>query len=309
MKKITLLVALLATTLSMLSQPIITKPVFQGFVVSTEGSDGDGIYIADSFTTVSNHNLEMIVVPGFNNNTQFIESNVLGVNVLIYADQGGSPGTGNHPQNPGTAVWEFTNIQSDNYSIIEGGGANPGEGPSIFTVDLLGANGGEPIPLSPGTYWLSFFPTVVGSPIEVNQWDWQESLAFSPLNAIAIDPTDTLAFDITDWTEVDELNPEVVSFAWTLFGETSLSVADHSILSQSVSVSPNPTDGDLNINFTQDIGALTINIVNVNGQKVLTTSMQGVGSNTIATNELANGVYFAHIISNEGSTTVKFIKN
>jgi len=275
MKKITLLVALLATTLSMLSQPIITKPVFQGFVVSTEGSDGDGIY----------------------------------VNVLIYADQGGSPGTGNHPQNPGTAVWEFTNIQSDNYSIIEGGGSNPGEGPSIFTVDLLGANGGEPIPLSPGTYWLSFFPTVVGSPIEVNQWDWQESLAFSPLNAIAIDPTDTLAFGITDWTEVDELNPEVVSFAWTLFGETSLSVADHSILSQSVSVSPNPTDGDLNINFTQDIGALTINIVNVNGQKVLTTSMQGVGSNTIATNELANGVYFAHIISNEGSTTVKFIKN
>ena len=309
MKKITLLVALLATTLSMLSQVIITKPPIQNFIVSTEGDNGDGVYIADSFTTTNDHTLEMIIVPGFNNNTEFIESGLLGLNVIIYADDGGTPGTGNHPQNPGTAVLEFTNIQSDYYSIIEGGGGNPAEGPSIFTVDLLGANGGEPIPLAAGTYWLSFFPTVNGGPIEVYQWDWQESSTPAPINAIVIDPTNSLAIDLTDWTEIDTINEGAVSFAWTLFGETTLSVADHSILSGSVSVSPNPTDGDLNINFTQDIGSLTLDITNVNGQKVLSTTMEGVGSNTIATNDLASGVYFAHIRSNEGSTTVKFIKN
>ena len=92
------------------------------------------------------------------------------------------------------------------------------------------------------------------------------------------------------------------------FQDGVLSVEDNA-LSENVSVFPNPTSGDLNINFARNFETLNVDIINVNGQKVLSQEMEGVGSNTLATSRLANGVYFAQISSDEGSTTIKFIKN
>ncbi|GGG29144.1 hypothetical protein GCM10011344_32500 [Dokdonia pacifica] len=84
---------------------------------------------------------------------------------------------------------------------------------------------------------------------------------------------------------------------------------DENTLSENVSVFPNPTNGDLNINFTRNFGATNIDIINVNGQKVLNASIEGFGNNSIATSKLANGIYFAQISSETGTTTIKFIKN
>ena len=84
---------------------------------------------------------------------------------------------------------------------------------------------------------------------------------------------------------------------------------DENTLSENVSVFPNPTNGDLNINFTRNFGATNIDIINVNGQKVLNASIEGFGNNSIATSKLANGIYFAQISSDTGTTTIKFIKN
>lgn len=95
-----------------------------------------------------------------------------------------------------------------------------------------------------------------------------------------------------------------------LIGDADLlSVGENATLSNNISLFPNPTNGDLNINFARNFGTTSIAIFNVNGQKVLNTSTEGFGNNTIATSTLANGIYFAQVVSQEGTSTMKFIKN
>ena len=92
------------------------------------------------------------------------------------------------------------------------------------------------------------------------------------------------------------------------YQDGALSV-DENILDESISLFPNPTNGDLHINFAKSIGSTTIDIINVNGQTVFSQSIDGVRRNTLATSNLAAGLYFAKIASEDASTTIKFIKN
>jgi len=87
-----------------------------------------------------------------------------------------------------------------------------------------------------------------------------------------------------------------------------LSVGDNE-LSESITVFPNPTAGDLNINFSKNFDTTNINIININGQTVINTTVNGIGNRTIDTNSLATGVYFAQLSNDVGTTTIKFIKN
>lgn len=90
--------------------------------------------------------------------------------------------------------------------------------------------------------------------------------------------------------------------------ETTLSVNDN-VLAENISLFPNPTNGDVNLNFARSLGNLDINVVNVNGQVVMNKSIEAVGSATLETSGLANGVYFAQISSDTGVATIKFIKS
>lgn len=98
--------------------------------------------------------------------------------------------------------------------------------------------------------------------------------------------------------------------AWTInaVGEEVLSVEDN-VLSDNISLFPNPTNGDLNINFSRSFGAANVNVININGQVVLSSSIDAIGNNTIATSELATGVYFAQITTDNGVATKRFVKN
>jgi hypothetical protein len=91
------------------------------------------------------------------------------------------------------------------------------------------------------------------------------------------------------------------------YQDGALSVEEYAI-DTSVSLFPNPTNGDLNINLTNGFNAKTIDIINVNGQTVLSSNVNGT-RNKINTNALAAGLYFAKIASEDTSTTIKFIKN
>jgi len=93
-----------------------------------------------------------------------------------------------------------------------------------------------------------------------------------------------------------------------LIGDENLSVSDNN-LSENISLFPNPTNGDLNLNFTRSLGELDVNVINVNGQVVLSSQIEGIGNSTLATSKLANGVYFAQVASDSGTATIKFIKN
>ncbi len=91
-------------------------------------------------------------------------------------------------------------------------------------------------------------------------------------------------------------------------GDSALSLGD-SLLADNISLFPNPTNGDLNLNLSRNLGNLNVNVINVSGQMVMNKAIEGLGTSTLETSRLSNGVYFAQISSDEGSTTIKFIKN
>jgi hypothetical protein len=95
----------------------------------------------------------------------------------------------------------------------------------------------------------------------------------------------------------------------TIDVSTSVLSVDSDIFSESISVYPNPTTGDLNVDFARNFGTTNIDIINISGQRVLTASVEAIGNKRLGTSKLSSGVYFANISNGTESTTVKFIKN
>lgn len=123
------------------------------------------------------------------------------------------------------------------------------------------------------------------------------------------DPAAAWSNTFTDGNGNPATLPPGVAFSFSGDCDTLLSVNEN-VLAENISVFPNPTNADLNINFARNFGTTTVAIINVNGQKVLNASIEGFGNNTLGTSKLATGIYFAQVTTQEGSTTtIKFIKN
>lgn len=112
---------------------------------------------------------------------------------------------------------------------------------------------------------------------------------------------------VADYTTPTTINFPNAHFYMTLTTET-LSI-DENVFANNISLFPNPTSGDLNIEFSRSYGDTDINITNINGQTVIRTTVDGFGNSTINTSDLATGVYFAKVTNESGSATIKFIKN
>lgn len=117
------------------------------------------------------------------------------------------------------------------------------------------------------------------------------------------------ACSLTEPTDFAAINFPDNHIILDLIGDDTLSAEDDSVLSDSISLFPNPTNGDLNINFARSFGAANVSVININGQVVLNSSIEAVGNTTIGTSKLANGVYFAQITAEDSTSVIKFIKN
>jgi len=93
-----------------------------------------------------------------------------------------------------------------------------------------------------------------------------------------------------------------------LIGDPVLGVEDN-ILADSVSIFPNPTNGDMNISFSRSLGEASIQFTSITGQIVMETSVDAIGTSTLNTSRLSSGIYFAQIATEDASTVIKFIKN
>jgi hypothetical protein len=71
---------------------------------------------------------------------------------------------------------------------------------------------------------------------------------------------------------------------------------------------PNPTNGDITLNFNGQINTGIITIYNVNGQEVLNTQIKQSKSLILNASELTNGVYFIRVQNKNEVVTQKFIK-
>ncbi len=93
-----------------------------------------------------------------------------------------------------------------------------------------------------------------------------------------------------------------------LIGDAVLSVEDN-ILAENLSLFPNPTNGDMTLDFARSFGQANVAITNITGQNVMNVSTDGIGSTQLETSRLASGIYFAQIATDNASTVIKFVKN
>lgn len=93
-----------------------------------------------------------------------------------------------------------------------------------------------------------------------------------------------------------------------LVGDSPLSTDDLSIANQ-IAMYPNPTNGDITLDFARSLGQTQVQITNITGQIVMDTTVDGVGATSISTSRLSSGIYFAQIATENASTVIKFVKN
>ena len=189
---------------------IIVRPSNGGTaLISTHGNEDLGVYCADFFT------LNEPIVLGdftFNGNASNapIASSLLGAELYIYQNAGANP-DGN--PTAGNAFVNLTNIQLNAGLEL----LSDQTGSTIFQVNITAANGGNPIILPTGSYWVAFAPFVQGDSNGAGRWNWNGS-SITPANQpVLIDPGDIFGAGATDWTNISSLiGQDFPSLAWTL---------------------------------------------------------------------------------------------
>lgn len=92
---------------------------------------------------------------------------------------------------------------------------------------------------------------------------------------------------------------------WMLLDDISITAGNHAGINEvndiNVALYPNPVTSKLNISAE---GVQEVSIIDVNGRTVMTQQ----NANAIDMSEMANGVYFVRVITNEGISTQKIVK-
>ena len=181
-------------------------------VISTHGNDDLGVYCADFFTLVEPIVLGDFTFDGATFNGP-IASLLLGAELYIYQDAGGNP-DGN--PTAGNVFVNLTNIQLNAGLELLTDEASS----NIFQINVTAANGGTPITLPAGSYWIAFAPFVQGGSNGAGRWNWNGS-SITPANQpVLIDPGNLFGAGATDWTNISSLiGQDLPSLAWTLTGE------------------------------------------------------------------------------------------
>ena len=146
-----------------------------------------------------------------------------------------------------------------------------------FEVDITAANGGTPITLPAGNYWISFAPRVTGASAGSGRWNWNGSDYVAPYEGVLIDPGNLFGGGFTSWTGLE-------STIGT--GYNSLNgVLTDSLGNDLYNVTPN-TAGIISTNGSTDDGVLCSTYITLTQEATLGTfSVQGMMSgvdNTIA---------------------------
>lgn len=190
------------------------QPVASGTAMASQYfpdySAGAGLYCADDFQITDNRVIESIYIPGTTASLFDAES----LHWIIYSDTSGEPSS--HPEASGY-LWRYTCLPDDPEVTISGS--------TDVTLDLTKASA-APLNLSPGTYWLCFYPTLnLGS---YGQWFWESSDTTNLESAQQIDPGNIIGTGYTTWTPIKDTasDPELYDLAFRLEGTLGLDYGD-----------------------------------------------------------------------------------
>lgn len=289
MKKITLLLLIAMATSLVAQNVIIDRPVNNAnSIIATLGTNG-GVFIGDQFEITEEIAIGTIEVFGFNSNGGNLGDLLLGFNVYIYEEEASLPA--GDPSMAGTGLFELSNIDLANVTHTE-----DGFGESNFLINITDANDGNQIVLSPGTYWLSLFPTVDSGAADAGRWNWELSSSTPPIEPVLIDPSDIFGAGITSWSNIAGLiGASATSMAWQLVDEEVLSTDENVITG--LKISPNPTTGIVNIALPLGQTLKSLTLYDVLGREVLNRT------GTITSMDLTNytpGIYLAQLVTEDG---------
>ncbi len=300
MKKITLSLVALCMAFTINAQTdVINRSVGadETGLISTEGNDNTAVYTADYFEITSQTAIAELDINGFGSldvssgGTQSFAPNVLSFNVWIFADNNGVPA--GDPVTGGELI-KLESISASNYNLTDG---------DFLQIDLTAANGGTPLSLNTGSYWISVFPSVSTAPTGNGRWNWLGSDDVVAQEAKLIDPNDLFQAGATAWTSISTLTGEPFpSFAWVLRDATTLAVAGNSVKDFNHFVDANNT-----LNISSNLPIKNVNLYNVLGQRVKNVSVDSKDAQ-INLNGLNSGVYLVQTEVDGKSKTFKIVK-
>lgn len=255
-----------------------------GIVSDVIATNGYGTYTADDFTLTESYTIDTITAYGFCSDGSDITTNMTGLDVYIYEDVSGLPSS--DPTSSGTGVLELVNLSptSSAVSIVN----------NEITIDVEAALGSE-LELTAGTYWVSVAPRV---PSDDVRWNWYMSNTGG--NAVLFDEGNFGGFS---WMDFVSLGLTFDSVAFTIVGTEALSVEEYSV--NKVSISPNPTQDFININFQQPISEFSTELYDVTGKLVLKSN----NVQRLDISNLVSGIYVLKISTYKGTVSKRIIKN
>ena len=180
-------------------------------IISVNGTDGNQVFIGDTFTLTADTDLGELDIFGTNSNA-VLAPNLSGFSVYIYADAASLPS--GDPTMAATGVVEMPLVDMTNITVLADDA--PGAGSSDYTLDLVTANGGTVITLPAGDYWL-VVSAVTNDSLGLGRWNWSTSAVVATVEPVLIDPADLFGVGATSWTNVSGLiGATMSSAAWQL---------------------------------------------------------------------------------------------
>ena len=265
-----------------------------------------GVYASDDFNLAESTRIDKISVYGFQNIGD-LDQVINGFDLYIYENNGQTNTPSGDPTQVGTGVVEFVNLSVLPIPPIVIEVVND-ESDYTFIVDITIANGGVPLVLPAGDYWLVANPRVNIEDISVGETRWNWFDAGVPENGVneahLIDPSDIFGAGATSWTSLTNLGVSFASTAFTIEGEPQ-TLGNSDQIAELASVFPNPTEGLLNVQLPSSVIVKSSNLYNLLGQN---TGLQLQNSN-MDISGLNRGVYILKIETSLGTLTQKILKN
>ncbi len=173
----------------------ITNGIVSGFFLQDNGGAGSGAYSADDFVLSQDSSIETMYFEGFANSAT-LSTSATSIQLQVFADNAGVPD--GHPEDGLNSALFALDI--------------PVADPSLdltdnnISIDVSAANGGMPLDLPAGTYWVSVFPTQNMTAGDGTRWNWYAS--GPDVAGAAAQLISPISFGVADWTGIPGLTAE-----------------------------------------------------------------------------------------------------
>ncbi len=173
----------------------ITNGIVSGFFLQDNGGAGSGAYSADDFVLTQDASIETMFFEGFANGAS-LDTSATAIQLQVFVDAAGLP-MGHPEDGAGSAIFALDiPIADASLDLTD----------NNILIDIVAANGGSPLDLPAGTYWVSVFPTQDATSAASTRWAWFAAgpdVAGAPSQLIS-----PISFGVTDWTDIPGLTSE-----------------------------------------------------------------------------------------------------